>query len=159
MDVAVTCALQQQLSDKKQIDIEATPVNLATRRVTQMRLHPKGDTNNCFGLVGSLLASVCPPKGTSCISFLQCHIFPYKGEWAGLDAWSSYRFARRAHLAWIWRVWGPQSRRRGDILMDGRSLRNGMLVEEILHHLECIVNNGINYQPQLVQEFFHQQYH
>ena len=35
-----------------------------------------------------------------------------------------------------------------------------LLMEEILHHLGCInlVNNGISYQPQLVQEFSHQQY-
>ena len=34
-------------------------------------------------------------------------------------------------------------------------------MEEILQHLGCInlVNNGINYQPQLVQDLFHQQYH
>ena len=35
-----------------------------------------------------------------------------------------------------------------------------LLMEEILHHLGClkpVVNNGINYQPQLVQDFFHQQ--
>ena len=39
-------------------------------------------------------------------------------------------------------------------------------MEEILHHLECItpgmyknlVNNGINYLPKLVQDFFHQPY-
>ncbi len=30
-------------------------------------------------------------------------------------------------------------------------------MEEILHHLD-LANNGINYQPQLVQDFFHQQY-
>ena len=35
-----------------------------------------------------------------------------------------------------------------------------LLMEEILHHLGCspnLVNNGINYQPQPVQDFFHQQ--
>ena len=34
-------------------------------------------------------------------------------------------------------------------------------MEEILHHLGCkkLVNNGRNCQPQLVQDFFHQQYH
>ena len=34
-------------------------------------------------------------------------------------------------------------------------------MEEILHHLGCIkpvVNDGRNYQPQQVQDFFHQQY-
>ncbi len=34
-----------------------------------------------------------------------------------------------------------------------RILKMILLMEEILHHLECIkpvVNNGINYQPQLV---------
>ena len=36
-------------------------------------------------------------------------------------------------------------------------------MEEILHNLRCktpwhLVNNGINYQPQLLQDFFHQQY-
>ena len=33
---------------------------------------------------------------------------------------------------------------------------------EILHHLGCKrkpINTGINYQPQLVQDFFHQQYY
>ncbi len=33
---------------------------------------------------------------------------------------------------------------------------------EILHHRLDVgnpINNGINYQPQLVQDFFHQQYH
>ena len=38
-----------------------------------------------------------------------------------------------------------------------------LLMEEILHHQGCIrpcnpVNYGINYQPQLVQDFSHQQY-
>ena len=35
-----------------------------------------------------------------------------------------------------------------------------LFMQEILHHLECInlLKNGINYQPQLVQDFFHQQY-
>ena len=32
---------------------------------------------------------------------------------------------------------------------------------KVLHHLGCKspVNNGINYQPQLVKDYFHQQYH
>ena len=35
-----------------------------------------------------------------------------------------------------------------------------LLMEEILHHLRGLnpVNNGINYQPQMVQDFNHQQY-
>ena len=35
-----------------------------------------------------------------------------------------------------------------------------LLMEEFLHHLGYInlVNSGINYQPQLVQDLFHQQY-
>ena len=33
-----------------------------------------------------------------------------------------------------------------------------LLMEKILHHLENSVNNGINYGPQLVQDFFHQEH-
>ena len=36
-----------------------------------------------------------------------------------------------------------------------------LLTEGILHHLGCtkLVNSGMNYQPQLVEDVFHQQYH
>ncbi len=33
-----------------------------------------------------------------------------------------------------------------------------LLMAEILHHVWNPINNGINYQPQLVQDFSHQQY-
>ena len=47
----------------------------------------------------------------------------------------------------------------GPFLKTKRVPREQLLMEEILHHLGCInpVTNGINYPPQLVQDFFHQQ--